>query len=115
MNKEQRWSAEFSVEENKRRLGLSYTRYSDPKQGGGDSETRQEEMFRGFCTRHNLTPLREVYADRGLSGYKDAHRQKGRLGQLIAAANDGRFEPGTVIVVEAWDRLGRLRRTSKPS
>jgi hypothetical protein len=24
-------------------------------------------------------------------------------------AKDGRFEPGTVIVVEAWDRLGRLR------
>jgi hypothetical protein len=24
-------------------------------------------------------------------------------------AKDGRFEPGTVVVVEAWDRLGRLR------
>src|SRR5581483_3239481 len=35
--------------------------------------------------------------------------KKGRLGQLVAMAKDSRFEPGTVIVVEAWDRLGRLR------
>src|SRR5262249_4313294 len=69
----------------------------------------QEHDFRIFCDRHNLTPLPEVYADRGRSGYKDEHRKKGRLGELIAAAKDGRFEPGTVVVVEAWDRLGRLR------
>jgi DNA invertase Pin-like site-specific DNA recombinase len=66
-------------------------------------------MFRDFCTHHNLTPLAERFADRGLSGYKDHHRKKGRLGRLIELAKDGRFEPGTVIVVEAWDRLGRLR------
>jgi DNA invertase Pin-like site-specific DNA recombinase len=92
-----------------RRLGISYSRFSDPKQQRGDSQERQDELFRGFCERHNLTPLGEVFADKGRSGYKDEHRQKGRLGQLIAAAKDRRFEPGSVIVVEAWDRLGRLR------
>jgi DNA invertase Pin-like site-specific DNA recombinase len=89
--------------------GISYTRFSDPIQAKGDSETRQGEMFRHFCQRHNLTPLAEIFADRGRSGYKDEHRKKGRLGQLIAMAKDGRFDPGTVVVVEAWDRLGRLR------
>jgi DNA invertase Pin-like site-specific DNA recombinase len=93
----------------RRRLGLSYTRFSDPTQGAGDSENRQADLFREFCRRHNLTPVKEVFADRGRSGYKDEHRKKGRLGQLVAMAKDGRFEPGTVIVVEAWDRLGRLR------
>jgi DNA invertase Pin-like site-specific DNA recombinase len=92
-----------------RHPGISYSRFSDPKQGKGDSEDRQARDFRSFCQRHNLTPLAEVFADRGRSGYKDEHRKKGRLGQLIAMAKDGRFEPGTVIVVEAWDRLGRLR------
>jgi DNA invertase Pin-like site-specific DNA recombinase len=92
-----------------RRIAISYSRFSDPKQARGDSEDRQERDFRSFCSRHNLTPLSEVYADRGRSGYKDEHRKKGRLGQLIAAAKDGRFEPGTVVVVEAWDRLGRLK------
>src|SRR5262249_21137272 len=92
-----------------KRLGVSYSRFSDPKQGLGDSENRQDELFRRFCERHQLTPSAEVFADRGRSGYKDEHRKKGRLGQLIALAKADRFEPGTVIVSEAWDRLGRLR------
>src|SRR5262249_31662518 len=92
-----------------RRLAISYSRFSDPSQARGDSESRQEEMFRDFCQRHNLTPVQEVFVDRGRSGYHDEHRKKGRLGQLIAMAKDNRFESGTVIVVEAWDRLGRLR------
>src|SRR6516165_4543042 len=100
---------EHSLMASPRRLALSYTRFSDPIQSQGDSEPRQMEMFRFFCQTHNLTPLTEVFADRGRSGYKDEHRKKGRLGQLIAMAKDGRFDPGTVIVVEAWDRLGRLR------
>jgi DNA invertase Pin-like site-specific DNA recombinase len=91
-----------------RRTAISYSRFSDPKQARGDSEARQERDFRNFCRRHNLTPLSEVYADRGKSGYKGTHRSKGELGKLIAAAKDSKFEPGTVIVVEAWDRLGRL-------
>jgi DNA invertase Pin-like site-specific DNA recombinase len=94
----------------KRSPGLSYTRFSDlHRQGDGDSQDRQDKMFRDFCQRHDLIPLLEVYADRGRSGYKDEHRKKGRLGQLIALAKAGGLEPGTVVVVEAWDRLGRLR------
>jgi DNA invertase Pin-like site-specific DNA recombinase len=97
------------IERAARRLGLSYLRFSAPKQAEGDSEERQERDFRRFCQRHNLCPLREVYADRGKSGYTGAHRKKGRLGELIEAVKSGRIEKGTVIVVEAWDRLGRMR------
>jgi DNA invertase Pin-like site-specific DNA recombinase len=90
--------------------GLSYTRYSAGKQGAGDSQDRQDEAFHSFCRNHRLTPLAESFADRGRSGYHDEHRKKGRLGDLIAAAKvPGRFPPRTVVVVEAWDRLGRLR------
>jgi DNA invertase Pin-like site-specific DNA recombinase len=92
-----------------RRIGISYTRFSDPSQADGDSENRQAKRFNDFCTFHNLTPLAERYIDRGLSGYKGTHRKKGRLKDLIAAARDGRFEAGSIVVVEAWDRLGRLR------
>lgn len=93
----------------RRRTAVSYSRFSDPSQAGGDSADRQERMYRDFCQRHNLTPGKEVFADRGLSGYHDTHRKKGRLGDLVAAAKAGRFDPGTVVVIEAWDRLGRLR------
>src|SRR5690348_7745662 len=92
-----------------RRTAVSYTRFSDHKQAAGDSDDRQERDYRRFCERHNLTPGKEVYADRGRSGFKDEHRTKGRLGVLIQAAKDGAFDPGTVVVIEAWDRLGRLR------
>jgi DNA invertase Pin-like site-specific DNA recombinase len=94
-----------------RRTGISYRRFSDPKQGKGDSEDRQDRDYRGFCKRHNLTPLvsDEDYTDRGRSGFHDEHRKKGKLGRLVAAAKDGAFESGDVVVVEAWDRLGRLR------
>jgi len=91
-----------------RRIGISYARFSDPNQADGDSIERQEKAFRGFCTRHNLTPLSQGYADRGMSGFKGRHREKGELGQLIAAAEAGAFEKGSIIVVEAWDRLGRM-------
>jgi DNA invertase Pin-like site-specific DNA recombinase len=92
-----------------RRIAVSYSRFSDPTQAKGDSADRQARMFRDFCVRHNLTPLKDAYIDRGRSGYHDEHRKKGWLGELIALARAGHFEPGTVVVVEAWDRLGRLR------
>ncbi len=92
-----------------RRIGISYARFSNLKQGAGDSENRQDEDYRSFCDRHNLTPVKTDYVDRGRSGYHDAHRKKGKLGVLVARAKEGQFEAGTVIVIEAWDRLGRLR------
>lgn len=92
-----------------RRSAVSYSRFSSPLQADGDSADRQEREYRTFCERHNLTPGKEVFADRGRSGYHDAHRTHGRLGHLIEAAKGGRFEAGTVVVIEAWDRLGRLR------
>jgi DNA invertase Pin-like site-specific DNA recombinase len=92
-----------------RRIAISYSRFSHPHQRDGDSLDRQKKAFKSFCKIHNLTPLAKRYEDCGRSGYSDAHRKKGELGQLIEAAKAGEFEPGTVIVAEAWDRLGRLR------
>jgi DNA invertase Pin-like site-specific DNA recombinase len=88
---------------------LSYTRYSDGKQHGNDSQGRQDEDFASFCQRWNLKPGSVVYADRARSGYHGEHVKKGKLGQLIDLAEAGGLAPRTVVVVEAWDRLGRLR------
>ncbi|MBM3980107.1 MAG: recombinase family protein [Planctomycetes bacterium] len=81
-----------------RRTAVSYSRFSCLLQADGDSLDRQERMYRQFCERHNLTPGKEVFADKGRSGYHGEHRTRGRLGQLIEAAKEGRFDPGTVIV-----------------
>jgi DNA invertase Pin-like site-specific DNA recombinase len=93
----------------RRRLAVSYSRFSAGKQGDGDSQRRQDAAFKLFCKLHDLTPSGEAYRDEGRSGYHDEHRRRGRLGELVQAAKDRAFEPETVVVVEAWDRLGRLR------
>jgi DNA invertase Pin-like site-specific DNA recombinase len=88
---------------------ISYARFSHPKQSAGDSEERQVQLFTDFCRRHHLQPAKDHYFDRGASGYSGKHvGKKGQLGWLLELAQRGTFRPGTVLVVEAWDRLGRL-------
>lgn len=87
-------------------------------------------MYRAFWERHNLTPGKKVFADRGRSGYSGEYRNRGQLGKLIDAAKAGRFERGRssqsgrgtglvgyypAVVTEAeFDpaRAGQVRRTS---
>jgi DNA invertase Pin-like site-specific DNA recombinase len=92
-----------------RLIAISYSRFSDPTQGDGDSEDRQWKMFLSFCERHNLVPAKDHFIDRGLSGFTGKHRDKGDLGRLIGLLKDNPgFAKGKILVVEAWDRLGRL-------
>jgi DNA invertase Pin-like site-specific DNA recombinase len=90
-------------------LALSYTRFSNPTQSEGDSESRQQRDFLAFCARHHLRPATQTFIDRGISGYKGLHATKGDLSRLLELAQVGTFPTGTVVVVEAWDRLGRQR------
>jgi DNA invertase Pin-like site-specific DNA recombinase len=90
-----------------KKLAVSYARWSDPKQDTGDSRNRQEQDYRSFVQSHNLTPSGQAFTDEGTSGFRGKHRQKGQLKQLVEAAKAGTWDKGTVIVVEAWDRLGR--------
>jgi DNA invertase Pin-like site-specific DNA recombinase len=91
-----------------KKLAVSYARWSDPKQDTGDSRTRQEQDYRSFVQQHNLTPSGQAFTDEGTSGFRGRHRQKGQLKELVEAAQAGTWEKGTIIVVEAWDRLGRM-------
>src|SRR5437016_3102212 len=92
-----------------RRTAVSYSRFSDPKQAQGDSETRQWADFVAFCKRHGLTPAKDHYSDRGRSGFKGHHRTKGDLGRFEQLVKEGVIPRGTVLVVEALDRLSRQR------
>jgi DNA invertase Pin-like site-specific DNA recombinase len=90
-------------------IAISYARFSNPEQAAGDSEDRQARDFAAFCQRHKLKPAAHAYVDRGKSGYKGRHLAKGDLGRLLELAKSGAFPPGTTLVIEGWDRLGRLR------
>lgn len=95
-------------------IALSYDRFSDPTQALGDSESRQQRAFASFCERHHLRPNKEFsFIDRGVSGHRGKHVAKGKLGRVLELAKAGAFKPkdgqSFVLVVEAWDRLGRMR------
>lgn len=92
-----------------RRLAVSYLRVSSGKQateerGGLD---RQAAAFSGFCDCHRLIPAPEALVDAGKSAYKGEHRRRGALAGFIAAAREGQFPEGTVLVVEDLDRFSR--------
>ena len=88
---------------------ISYTRFSSSKQAKGDSYRRQTEMALKWCLKHGLDlDTSFVLEDLGVSGYSGANAKRGALGVLQKLCLDGKLEPGTVLLIEALDRLTRL-------
>jgi Recombinase/Resolvase, N terminal domain len=87
----------------------SYIRFSHERQRFGDSIRRQEERFKDFCKRHKLTPDNSLaLRDEGRSAFKGEHLRVGKLGAFLKAAEAGKIDSGSVLVVEDFDRLTRL-------
>lgn len=95
------------MEENARRV-YSYLRFSDPKQSHGGSIERQLEYARRWAAERGLV-LDESLSmrDEGLSAYHQRHVTRGALGVFLAAVDEGRVPPGSVLIVEGLDRLSR--------
>jgi DNA invertase Pin-like site-specific DNA recombinase len=86
---------------------ISYKRFSAPRQAWGDSFRRQTDLAIGYCQRHNLR-LIDTYLDAGLSAYNGQNLNDGTaLKMLLDAAKEGKFAPGTHLIVESLDRLSR--------
>lgn len=88
---------------------ISYTRFSTRRQAAGDSYRRQTEAAMKWCKEHGHeldTTLR--LEDLGLSGYSGANASRGALGVLQMMALEGKIEAGTILLIEALDRLTRL-------
>lgn len=88
---------------------ISYTRFSSRRQAHGDSYRRQTEMAIKWCREHGHeldTSL--VLEDLGVSGYSGANASRGALGVLQRMVLDRKLEPGTILLIEAFDRLTRL-------
>ncbi|MBL8855573.1 MAG: recombinase family protein [Planctomycetaceae bacterium] len=83
----------------------SYSRFSDPSQAMGDSLRRQQESAAAWCKKqgHQLSDLR--FQDLGKSGWR-GNKQKA-LDAFLKAIEDGRVQPGEILLVEAVDRLSR--------
>jgi DNA invertase Pin-like site-specific DNA recombinase len=87
---------------------ISYRRFSSPSQGSGDSQRRQTDLAAEFCRREDIKLL-NTYLDAGMSAFRGEHlSDKGALGALLDQAKAGKFQPGTLLIVESLDRLSRL-------
>ena len=84
----------------------SYMRFSSFGQADGDSMDRQEQAAVSWAQTHGYE-LAEPHKDPNYSGFKGRHRAKGALSRFLKEIADGDIERGSVLLVEAIDRLSR--------
>jgi DNA invertase Pin-like site-specific DNA recombinase len=91
---------------------ISYTRFSTAKQAKGHSEKRQFDAAIKWCKDNGYELDTEMSIhDPGFSAYSGANLSKGGLGVLQLACLNGQLEKGTILLIEAFDRLTRLPLT----
>lgn len=87
---------------------ISYVRFSSDLQVGGNTLKRQGDKVTNWLKDHPAYTLVNEYADDGVSAYKGDHlKGTGALFKLISDAEKGLYKKGTVLLVEALDRLSR--------
>jgi hypothetical protein len=75
----------------------------------GDSHRRQLDAASRWCKKNGLTlDLSFVLGDLGVSPYSGANNKKGVLWVLTRMCLSGELEPGTILLIEAFNRLTRL-------
>lgn len=89
----------------------SYSRFSSPEQAKGRSKARQLEACVAYCKAHGLdlaTDEDNTFLDEGLSAYKSEHvGEKGQLKRFLDRVADGSITPGSFLIIESLDRMGR--------
>lgn len=86
----------------------SYLRFSTPEQSKGDSLRRQTSMADDYARRHGLKLDTELnLRDLGVSAFRGDNAAVGALGAFLQAIRDGLVPKGSVLLVEALDRVSR--------
>ncbi len=86
----------------------SYIRFSSKAQATGDSLRRQTADTASWAARHGYE-LDEAlsFRDLGVSAYDRTNLRTGTLGIFLRAAQEGKIERGSILAIEALDRLTR--------
>jgi DNA invertase Pin-like site-specific DNA recombinase len=86
----------------------SYIRFSHPNQSAGDSFQRQVERAADWCRRRGLTLDSSLTLhDLGVSAFKGHNAAVGNFRTFLDAVKTGRVPPGSVLIVESFDRISR--------
>lgn len=86
----------------------SYIRFSTLKQADGDSLRRQSALAKEYADKHGLElDERFTFRDLGVSAYDRSNLEKGALGLFLAAVKNGMVPAGSILLIEAFDRLTR--------
>src|SRR5947209_6172576 len=86
----------------------SYIRFSSSAQAEGDSLRRQTERAEDYCRRRGWrldTSL--TLRDLGESAFRGDNALTGNLGTFLTAVERGNVTPGSVLIVESFDRISR--------
>ena len=89
-------------------VAYSYVRFSSAAQAEGDSLRRQTEGAADYCKRKGLTLDTELsLRDLGVSAFRGNNAAVGNFRTFLDAVKGGRVRPGSVLVVESFDRISR--------
>ena len=88
-------------------IAYSYVRFSSLKQEEGDSLRRQTEATEAYCKRKGWNLSTKTYRDLGVSAFRGKNALVGNLGEFLRAVKAGAVKPGSVLIVESFDRITR--------
>ncbi|AIC25522.1 resolvase/recombinase protein [Rhizobium etli bv. mimosae str. IE4771] len=85
----------------------SYIRFSTPEQMKGDSLRRQTAAAELYAKTHGLALDDKSFEDFGISAFRGANEETGRLGDFLEAVSHGDILAGSYLLVESLDRISR--------
>jgi DNA invertase Pin-like site-specific DNA recombinase len=88
---------------------VCYRRFSSLKQAKGSSLARQHESAKAWCEENGVKLDESVkFEDKGKSAFSGKNAESGKLAAILAMVASGEIASGTVLLVEAFDRLTRM-------
>src|SRR5262249_51449206 len=86
----------------------SYIRFSSAAQADGDSLRRQTERATAYCQRRQWKlDTKLTLHDLGGSAFRGGNPLTRNLGTFLTAVERGTVTPGSVLIVESFDRITR--------
>ena len=87
----------------------SYIRFSSPEQAKGHSLDRQMDYAKEYAEANDMLLDESLtMKDEGLSAYHKTHIKRGAFGIFLSAVESGKVPPGSVLIIEALDRMSRF-------